>query len=250
MSATGKRFVGKTAVVTGAGSGIGRATAVRLAEEGARVVAVDQADERLRKLLADRPDLDLVSVTADLTREDAPGRVLEACGARLDVLVNNAGIMDRFQSVAEVDDATWDRVFAVNVVSCMRLMRAAIPLMKAGGGGAIVNVASEAALRGSAAGAAYTASKHALVGLTRSTALLHAADGIRTNAIAPGATKTNIEAPMGSSLFPGRMGKYMGNIPDMATPEEVAAGIVFLAAGEASNVNGVVLPCDGGWSAV
>jgi NAD(P)-dependent dehydrogenase (short-subunit alcohol dehydrogenase family) len=250
MSATGKRFAGKTAVVTGAGSGIGRATAIRLAEEGARVVVVDLADERLRQLLAERPDLDLVPVTADLTREDAPGRVLEACGTRLDVLVNNAGIMDRFQSVAEVDDATWDRVFAVNVVSCMRLMRAAIPLMKAGGGGAIVNVASEAALRGSAAGAAYTASKHALVGLTRSTALLHAADGIRTNAIAPGATKTNIEAPMGSSLFPERMGKYMGNIPEMATPEEVAAGIVFLAAGEASNVNGVVLPCDGGWSAV
>ncbi len=250
MSAMGKRFVGKTAVVTGAGSGIGRATAIRLADEGARVVAVDRVDERLGQLRADRPDLEFVLVPVDLTGEDAPGRVLEACEGRLDVLVNNAGIMDRFQSVAEVDDATWDRVFLVNVVSCMRLMRAAIPVMKAGGGGAIVNVASEASLRGSAAGAAYTASKHALAGLTKSTALMHAADGIRTNAIAPGATRTNIEAPMGSSLFPERMGKYMGNIPGMANPEEVAAGIAFLAAEEASNLNGVILPCDGGWSAV
>ena len=250
MSAIDKRFAGKTAVVTGAGSGIGRATAIRLAREGARVVAVDQRPDRLTQLLADQPGLDLVPVTADLTMEDAPGRVLEACGTRLDVLVNNAGIMDRFQSVAEVDDATWERVFAVNVVSCMKLMRAAIPIMKAGGGGAIVNVVSEASLRGSAAGAAYTASKHALAGLTKSTALMHAADGIRTNAIAPGATATNIEAPMGSSVFPERMGKYMQNIPKVATPEEIAAGIAFLAADEASNFNGVILPCDGGWSAV
>ena len=244
------RFAGKTAVVTGAGAGIGRATALQLAQEGARVVAVDLVHDRLRQLLDDRPDLGLVPVTIDLTERGAADRVVEACRGKLDVLVNNAGIMDRFESVAEVDDATWDRVFAVNVVACMRLMRAAIPLMKAGGGGAIVNVASEASLRGSAAGAAYTASKHAVVGLTRSTALMHAADGIRTNAIAPGATRTSIEAAMGSSVFPERMGKYMQNVQGMASPEEIAAGIAFLAADEASNVNGVILPCDGGWSAV
>ncbi len=250
MPTTAQRFSGKTAIVTGAGSGIGRATAIRLAQEGARVIAVDVIQERLDKLVADEPKLDLVPITADLTDENAVARVLEATNGKLDVLVNNAGIMDKFESVAEVDDATWNKVFAINVVAVMKLMRAAIPIMKKGGKGAIVNVASEAALRGSAAGAAYTASKHAVAGLTKSTALLHAADGIRTNAIAPGATATNIQAPMGSKIFGERMGKYMQIIPQVATPEELAAGIAFLAADEASNVNGVILPCDRGWSAI
>ena len=217
------RFTGRTAVVTGAGSGIGRATALRLAGEGATVVVVDLSARRLEALVAGAPRLPLFPVLADLTDEGAVGRVLAATEGRLDVLVNNAGIMDRFESVAEVDDATWDRVFAVNVGSVMRLTRAAIPLLRASGRGAIVNVASEAALRGSAAGAAYTASEHAVAGLTKSTALTHAADGIRTNAVAPGAT---------------------------ATAEQVAAVIAFLASDDASNVNGVIMPSDGGWSAV
>jgi NAD(P)-dependent dehydrogenase (short-subunit alcohol dehydrogenase family) len=158
--------------------------------------------------------------------------------------------MDQFHSVAEVDDATWERVFDVNVVSIMRLMRAAIPSMKQNGGGAIINVGSEASLRGSAAGAAYTASKHALAGLTKSTALFHAADNIRTNMVAPGATITNIEAPMNSAIFAERMYKFMGNIPRQAQAEEVAAGICFLASDDATNFNGVILPSDAGWSAV
>jgi NAD(P)-dependent dehydrogenase (short-subunit alcohol dehydrogenase family) len=250
MPTTAQRFSGKTAIVTGAGSGIGRATAIRLAREGAKVIAVDVIKERLDQLVADEPKLDLVPVVADLTQDDAVTRVIETAKGKLDVLVNNAGIMDKFESVAEVDDATWNKVFAVNLVAVMKLMRAAIPIMKKAGKGAIVNLASEAALRGSAAGAAYTASKHAVVGLTKSTALLHAADGIRTNAIAPGATATNIEAPMGSKIFPERMGKYMQTIPSIATPEELAAGIAFLAADEASNINGVILPSDRGWSAI
>jgi NAD(P)-dependent dehydrogenase (short-subunit alcohol dehydrogenase family) len=244
------RFAGKTAVVTGAGSGIGRATAVQLAREGAKVIAVDLSAERLQQLRADEPTLDLVAVTANLIDADAVSQVIAACGDRLDVLVNNAGIMDHFQSMAEVDDALWERVFAVNVTAVMRLTRAAMPLLIRSGKGAIVNVASEAALRGSAAGVAYTASKHAVAGLTKSTALMHAADGVRCNAIAPGAVATNIEAPMDSKLFAERMVKYMQNIPNVATPEQLAAGICFLAADEASNFNGVILPCDGGWSAV
>ncbi|RPI23114.1 MAG: SDR family NAD(P)-dependent oxidoreductase [Chloroflexota bacterium] len=250
MTDFAQRFTGKTAIVTGAGSGIGRATAIRLANEGARVIAVDMVNERLDQLVADEPKLDLVPVLADLTDEDAITRVMAAVGDKLDVLVNNAGIMDKFQSVAEVDDATWNKVFAVNVLSVMKLSRAAIPLMIKGGKGAIVNVASEAALRGSAAGAAYTASKHAVAGLTKNTALMHAADGIRTNSIAPGAVATNIQAPMESKIFVERLRKFMVAIPKTASPEELAAGIAFLASDEASNFNGVILPCDGGWSAV
>jgi NAD(P)-dependent dehydrogenase (short-subunit alcohol dehydrogenase family) len=163
------RFTGRTAVVTGAGSGIGRATALRLAGEGATVVAVDLSARRLEALVAGAPRLPLFPVLADLTDEGAVGRVPAAAEGRLDVLVNNAGIMDRFESVAEVDDATWDRVFAVNVGSVMRLTRAA---------------------------------------------------------------------------------GFMQNIPYTATAEQVAAVIAFLASDDASNVNGVIMPSDGGWSAV
>lgn len=250
MTTDAKRFAGKTAIVTGAGSGIGRATAIQLGCEGAKIIAVDMVQERLDQLVADEPDLDIVPITADLTDEKAVDRVIEATGGKLDVLINNAGIMDGFQSIAEVDDATWNRVFAVNVLTVMKMTRAAIPLMKAAGKGAIVNVASEASLRGSAAGVAYTASKHAVAGITKNTALMHAADGIRTNAVAPGAVATNIQAPMKSAVFPERMGKFMANIPGVAQPEQLAAGIVFLASDEASNFNGVILPCDAGWSAI
>lgn len=250
MPGNPKRFIGKTAIVTGAGSGIGRAAAIQLGREGARVIVVDMIQERLDQLVADKPKLDLIPVSADLTEDDAIARVIAAANGKLDVLVNNAGIMDNFESVAEVDDSTWNKVFAVNLVSVMKLMRAAIPIMQKAGKGAIVNVVSEASLRGSAAGAAYTASKHAVVGLTKNTALFYAADGIRTNAVAPGATATNIQASMNSKIFMERMGKYMQMIPKTATSEEVAAGIVFLAADEASNINGVILPSDRGWSAI
>lgn len=249
MSAS-KRFTGKTAIVTGAGAGIGRATAVRMAQEGARVIAVDVVAERLEQLIAEQPELDLVTVAVDLAEKTAAERVIAAAQGKLDVLVNNAGIMDSFQSVSEVDDETWERVFAVNVMAVVRLTRLAIPLLKKAGKSAIVNVVSEASLRGSCAGAAYVASKHALAGLTLNTALMHAADGIRTNAIAPGAVRTSIQAEMRSPLFQERMLKYLQIIPATAEAEELAAGIAFLASDEASNFNGVILPGDGGWSAI
>lgn len=243
------RFTGRTAVVTGAGSGIGRATALRLAREGATVVVVDVSARRLEALVADAPRLPLFPVVADLTERSAAGRVLAAAEGRLDVLVNGAGITDRLEPVAEVDDETWDRVFAVNVVAVMRLTRAAIPLLRESVHAAIVNVASPAALRGSAAGAACTASMHAVAGLTRSTALMHAGDGIRTNAVAPGATDPGIEASAGSDPFAGRAAAFLQNVPGTTTPEQVAAVIAFLASDDASHVNGVIVPSDGGWSA-
>lgn len=245
-----QRFSGRTAVVTGAGSGIGRAVSVRLAREGATVVAVDSSARRLEDLVAAEPLLPLFPVVADPTDEGAVVRVLAAAEGRLDVLVNAAGTMDRLESVAEVDDETWDRVFAVDVVAVMRLTRAAIPLLRVSGRGAIVNVASEAALRGSAAGAACTASQHAVAGLTRNTALMHAADGIRTNAVAPGATATGVEALTTPELFPGRTAAFRPGAVRTAAAEQVAAVVVFLASDDASDVNGVVLPTGGGRSAL
>ena len=122
--------------------------------------------------------------------------VVAAAGGRVDALANVAGIMDAFLPPAEVDDTTWERVFAVNVTAVMRMTRSAPPMMLAAGGGSIVNVSSEASLRASASGVAYTASKHAVNGITKSTAGFYKGNGIRANAVAPGPVATNIQAPV------------------------------------------------------
>lgn len=248
---TAGRFAGKTIVVTGAGSGIGRATAIRLAGEGGRVIATDVVAERLDALRADLPDADLETVVGDVSQAETIQQIVAAAGDRIDALANVAGIMDRFLPPSEVDDATWERVFSVNVTAPMRLTRAVLPLMIAAGSGTIVNVASEAALRGSTAGAAYTSSKHAIAGFTKSIAFFHGPQGIRANAVAPGAVDTNIEAPMGSEYAASRIGPVVQAIvPAPAQPEQLAAAITWLLSEDSSNVNGVVLPSDGGWSAV
>ncbi|HWC41717.1 MAG TPA: SDR family NAD(P)-dependent oxidoreductase [Actinomycetota bacterium] len=245
------RFAGRTAIVTGAGSGIGRATAVRLAREGARVVAADISADRLERLAGELPELDLVPVVGDVATEEGVQAVVAAAGGRVDALANVAGIMDSFLPPAEVDDATWERVFAVNVTAAMRLTRALLPMMLAAGAGAIVNVSSEASLRASASGVAYTASKHAVNGLTKSTAVFYKGNGIRANAVAPGPVATNIEAPFKSEHAAGVLGPIMQTtIPPVASAEQLAATITWLLSDDASNVNGVILPSDGGWSAL
>jgi NAD(P)-dependent dehydrogenase (short-subunit alcohol dehydrogenase family) len=245
------RFGGKTAIVTGAGSGIGRATATRLAHEGARVIASDVMPERLEDLATALAGFDVVTVAGDVSTEETAQRLLAAAGGHVDLLANVAGIMDGFLPPAELDDATWDRVLAINVTAIMRLTRAVLPSMIAAGAGSIVNVSSEAGLRGSAAGTAYTTSKHAVIGLTKSTAFFYAATGIRCNAVAPGAVATNIEAPFKSQFAGERLGPFMqANVPPVATPEHLAAAITWLLSDDSANVTGVVLPSDGGWSAI
>jgi NAD(P)-dependent dehydrogenase (short-subunit alcohol dehydrogenase family) len=244
------RFAGKTAIVTGAGSGIGRATALRLAREGATVVAADISDARLGELAAGNPDLALIPVTADIATGDGVAAVAASAVGRVDALANVVGIMDGFLPPAEIDDQTWERVFAVNVTSMMRMTRAVLPIMLAAGGGAIVNVSSEASLRGSAAGVAYTASKHAVNGLTKSTAFFHS-QGIRANAVVPGGVLTNIEGAFRSEQAAAIVGPVLqATLPSVATAEQVAAAITFLLSGDAANINGAILPCDGGWSAI
>lgn len=245
------RFSEQTVIVTGAGSGIGRATAMRLAQEGARVIASDISVERLDDLVSTLPSLPIVPVSGDLTDSTVIDRVVKAADGRVDALANVAGIMDAFLPPAEVDDVTWARVFAVNLDAPMRLCRAVLPLMLANKHGSIVNVSSEASLRAGAAGAAYTSSKHALNGLTKSIAVFYRSQGVRANAVVPGAVRTNIEAPFHSKLAADVLGGILKVIiPGMATPEELAATITFLLSDDSPNVNGAIVTCDGGWSAI
>ncbi|WP_432398631.1 SDR family NAD(P)-dependent oxidoreductase [Pseudarthrobacter sp. L19] len=245
------RFAGRTVIVTGAGSGIGLATALRVAKEGGRVVAADVSAERLDELVAGHGELEILPVAGDISAAETVAAVVEAAGGRVDALANVAGIMDNFAPIHEVDDAVWERVFRINVTGLMRLTRAVLPLMLEAGTGSVVNVSSEAGLRGSAAGAAYTASKHAVIGLTKNSAVMYGPKGLRFNTVAPGATITNIVAEWGSQLAVERLGPLMGaNIPTPASAAQLAASITFLLSDDGTNINGAVLASDGGWSAL
>lgn len=244
------RFEGRTVVVTGAGSGIGLATAVRLLAEGADVVATDVVAARLDALTQEHGGDRLVTVVGDVATASTIDALLTAAGGQVDALANVAGIMDGFLPPSEVDDATWDRVLAVNLTGPMRLCRAVLPLMIAAGRGAIVNVSSEAGLRAGAAGAAYTTSKHALIGYTRSISVFHAPQGVRANVVAPGAVATNIEAPFRSAYAGERLAPLMQIVPGVAAPQDLAAAICWLLSDDSANVTGAVLASDGGWSAI
>ncbi|GAA4733063.1 SDR family NAD(P)-dependent oxidoreductase [Phytohabitans rumicis] len=243
-------------VVTGAGSGIGRATALRFAAEGARVVVADLNADGAKAVVAEIEAAGgtAVAVTGDLSDQAVVDQVVSTAVdtyGGLDVLVNNAGIMDAMSAVADVTDAEWERVIRVNLTAPFLLTRAVLPHMLARGKGAIVNTASEAGLRGSAAGTAYTASKHGIVGLTRSVAVMYREAGIRANAIAPGGTRTGMIPSIDPAAHgPRTLGAYMGNVGRVADPDEQAAAIVFLASDAASNINGAILPVDNGWSTV
>ena len=243
----------KVALVTGAGSGIGRAVAERFVQEGARVLGADIRSDRLDEVSAElnvagafTAFTGSVGDRADNTRMmDA---VMDTYG-RLDIVVNNAGIMDDFYPLAELDDALWDRVMAINLDGPMVICRRALQIMLPQGGGAIINVASIGGLFGGRAGVAYTTSKHAIIGLSRSVAFHYAQQGIRCNVIAPGGVATNIEVKNPSMFGYQRLQTTLAMVPRQGQPGELAAAALFLASDDASFVNGEVLVVDGGWTA-
>lgn len=246
---TGGRFSGQTVIVTGAASGIGRATASRVAREGGRVIAVDLFADKLADLASSLTGSDLVTVAGDITKQEDIDAIIAAAGERIDALANVAGINDDFSPLHETSDAIWERVMNVNVTGAFKLTRAVLPAMIAAGRGSVVNIASEAGLRGNASGNAYTTSKHAVVGMTKSAAFMYGPHGVRVNAVAPGGVATGIPFPPNvSEAGSARLAPFQAAIPTIATAEQLAASITFLLSDDGVNVNGVILPSDGGWS--
>jgi NAD(P)-dependent dehydrogenase (short-subunit alcohol dehydrogenase family) len=190
-----------------------------------------------------------VTVRGDITAQASVDEIVAAAGGRVDALANVAGINDDFSPLHETTDEMWDRVIAVNLTGSFKLSRAVIPLMVEAGRGSIVNVASEAGLRGNASGNAYTASKHGVVGLTKSAAFMYGPAGLRVNAVAPGGVATGIPFPPHvSEAGRARLTPFQSQIPTVATAEQLAASITFLLSDDGVNINGAILASDGGWS--
>jgi 3alpha(or 20beta)-hydroxysteroid dehydrogenase len=251
------RFTGKAVVVTGAGGGIGRAAAARLAAEGASLVLVDRVKEALLETRAavERLGAPAVAVEADVTRwpdvERYVGTATERFGG-IDGFFNNAGILGAVSPLTEYPEAEFDRVLAVNVKGVWLGMKAVAPVMAARGGGAIVNTASIAGLRGSPNLIAYTASKHAVIGLTRSAAIELVRRGIRVNAVCPAPIETSMARELEQGFArdnPARAHeRFAASIPmrRFGEPDEVAALVVFLLSADAAYINGGVYTVDGG----
>lgn len=253
------RLKDKVVIITGAASGMGLAMATRFAREGALLVVGDYNQLRLDEAVAaiKAEGGVITACVGDISKQESAECLVDTAlkeHGRLNVLVNNAGVMDHFDGVAELTNEMWRRVLGINLDGPMYTMRAAIPHMVKEGRGHIVNIASTAGISGGAAGAAYTASKHALVGLTKSTAWLYAPQGIRCNAIAPGGTKTNIGESMNVALLnpagAARTGQFSALIPMMLEASDIAELALFLATDEAHFLNGTVIPADGGWKAL
>jgi NAD(P)-dependent dehydrogenase (short-subunit alcohol dehydrogenase family) len=241
-------FEGKVAVVTGGASGIGQATARLFAAGGARVVVADIDGDAAAHTAASLADADGIQV--DVTDSAAAAAMVERAIARfgrLDCAVNCAGVSSAYARTPDLAIEDWDRTIAVNLTGVFLCLRAEIPAILESGGGSIVNVASAAGMMGVPGLSAYSASKHGVIGLTKSAALEFARKSLRINAVLPGTVRTPmIEAFAGNdeSVLEG-MGK-MQPIGRMATPEEIAEAIVWLCSDAASFVTGHAMAVDGG----
>ena len=250
------KLEGKVAVVTGSASGIGKAIATLFAKEGASVIISDLNESGAQEVVKEieKNGGKAKAVVANVTKQEDIDHMIETAVdtfGSFDILVNNAGIMDNMMPADKVTDELWDKVFAINTTSMMRTTRKALSIFLKQEHGVIVNIASAAGLTGSRAGAAYTASKHAVVGLTKNVGFQYATKGVRCNAIAPGGVNTNIGTTMAEPDEFG-MGRAMSgsdNNPRSGEPVEIAQVALFLASDDASFVNGEVIKADAGWLA-
>jgi len=245
---------GKVAVITGAGSGMGRAMCILFAKEGAKIAGIDYAGdtaEATAKTVRDAGG-EAIAFQADISkREDIDGAVtavIEAYG-KIDVLCNNAGVFDGFTPVLDVDDALWDRVMGINAKGMLLCSQRVIPEMLKQGKGAIVNTASVAGLIANGGGIVYTASKHAAIGITKQLAAEFSAQGIRVNCFCPGGIKTGMTKDLvgvpevDALVLSGQM------IPRWGEPEEMANIALFLASDMSSFVTGAAYTGDAGMTA-
>ncbi len=251
------RFEGKVVVITGAAGGIGRATAVRFASEGARILAVDLPHSELDETVAavQRVGGQVAIYEADVTVASQVESYVQAAldqSGQIDVFFNNAGIEGWVGSLLDYPEDEFDRVFAVNVKGVFLGLQAVGRAMQQAGGGAIINTASVAGLQATASAAAYGASKSAVVGLTKSAAIAFVDDGIRVNAICPGPIETRMMRAMERGVNPDDPEAVHRNL-SASTPmkrygeaEEIAAMVAFLASDDASYITGGIYPVDGG----
>lgn len=250
------RFEGKSVVVTGASSGMGRKIALDFAKEGATVIAVARRKERLEELEKEAEGLagKILSYPGDVSLQEVNESMIDyavkECG-KLDVLVNNAGIMDEFVPIGELSNELWDKVMKVNLEGPIFAMRKAVQVMsQQESAGNIVNVASIGGICGARAGAAYTASKHALVGVTQNTAYMYAPQKIRCNVICPGGVETEVMNSQTniSQLGVGRIMAGLDSSIPQGQPEDISAAVLFAASDDAKFMTGSVMVVDGGVS--
>jgi len=250
-----KKLENKTVIVTGAASGMGEAIATLFAQEGAHVVIADLRQVEIDKVVnaITTNGGKAIGVVCNVSMEEEILKLVETTiktFKTIDVLVNNAGVMDDFVPVDSVSNELWQHVLSVNVNGPFYACRLVVPIMIKQGSGVIVNIASIGGLMGARAGAAYTTSKHALIGLTKNIGFMYANSGIRCNAIAPGGVNTNI----GKNMKPNPFGyerciSGAANMSRMGESDEIAKTALFLACNDSSLINATVITADGGWTA-
>jgi NAD(P)-dependent dehydrogenase (short-subunit alcohol dehydrogenase family) len=249
--ASSKRFEGKTAFITGAASGIGRATAVAFAAEGARVVVTDRGEAALQETAehVKAAGAEVLAITCDVSKPEeiqaAVAQVVKTFG-RIDCAFNNAGVENKAAPLHEIELQEWDRILNINLRGTFVCMKHEIAQMVRQGGGVVVNTSSGAGIRGVAGGAAYAASKHAIIGMTKSAALDYAKQNIRVNAILPG----NIATPMMDRFTGGDIQKAIDLEPvgRLGKPEEIAGAVLWMCSDLGGFVTGSSIVVDGGWS--
>ncbi|RDK10105.1 glucose 1-dehydrogenase [Cupriavidus lacunae] len=252
------RLKDKVAIVTGASSGLGQAMALRFAREGARVLAVARRADKLEEIAARAADYPggVVPFRGDMRDKDDIRRMVAVAVerfGRLDVLVNNAGINDDFSAVADMKEELWHDVFALNLDAAFLACKFAVPHLIERRGN-IINIASIGGTEYGRSGVAYTASKHALVAMTKHTAFNYAPTGLRCNVICPGPVETPmVQAAMEQAASMNRDGARransgMKNLVRIGEPEEISNIACFLASDEASLLNGAVVVADAGWT--